>query len=139
MEVFKIITLTKDMEVGVLKIDTQHKELIDRLNAVTAMGVKSVSKEETQKTLDLLGEYIVKHFSDEEALQRQSGYPKYEWHKGQHQIYIAEFQKLKKEFIANGVSAKFTLDLNNSIINWIVRHIKSVDVEFGKYYTVAMH
>ncbi len=134
-----MITLTKDMEVGVPKIDAQHKELINRLNAVTAMGAKSVSKEETQKTLDLLGEYIVKHFGDEEALQRQSGYPKYEWHKGQHQIYIAEFQKLKREFAANGVSAKFTLELNSSIINWIVRHIKNVDAEFGKYYSAAVH
>ncbi|MDR1735901.1 MAG: bacteriohemerythrin [Oscillospiraceae bacterium] len=132
-----MITLTKDMEVGVAKIDAQHRELIDRLNAVTAMGAKSVSKEETQKTIDLLGEYIVKHFGDEETLQKQSGYPKYEWHRGQHQLYIGEFAKLKREFAANGVSAKFTLDLNNSIINWIVRHIKSVDVEFGKFYLSA--
>ncbi len=129
-----MITLTKDMLVGVPKIDTQHEELIDRLNKVTSMGAKSISKEETQKTIDLLGEYIVKHFGDEEALQKQSGYPKYEWHKGQHQMYVGEFRKLKAEFAANGISAKFTLDLNNSIINWIVRHIKSVDVEFGKFY-----
>ena len=133
-----MIALTKDMETGVAKIDEQHKELINRLNAVTSMGVKAVSKEETEKTLDMLGKYIQKHFSDEEALQKQSGYPKYEWHKGQHQIYVAEFKKLEKEFDANGQSAKFTLDLSNSIINWIVRHIKSVDVEFGKYYNAHM-
>jgi hemerythrin len=129
-----MITLSKDMETGVAKIDAQHRELVDRINAVTAMGAKSATKEETQKTLDLLGEYIVKHFSDEEALQEQAGYPKYEWHKGQHQQYVAEFQKLKKEFMTNGQSPKFTLDLSNSIINWIVKHIKSVDVEFGKFY-----
>jgi hemerythrin len=129
-----MITLTKDMEVGVQEIDAQHMELIDRLNAVTSMGVKSVTKQETQKTIDLLGEYIIKHFHDEETLQKQSGYPKYEWHKGQHQLYVREFEKLKKEFAVNGISAKFTLDLNNSIIVWIVKHIKSVDVEFGKYY-----
>ncbi len=129
-----MITLTKDMEVGVPKIDEQHKELVNRLNAVTTMGTTSASKEETQKTLNLLGDYIVKHFSDEEALQRQSGYPKYEWHKGQHQHYVDEFKKLKKEFDTNGASVKFSLDLNNSIITWIVKHIKSVDVEFGKYF-----
>jgi len=128
-----MIALTKDMEVGVAKIDTQHKELIDRLNSVISMGLKAYSKEETQRTLDLLGEYIVKHFTDEEALQQQSNYPKYEWHKGQHQIYIGEFKKLKTEFAANGHSPKFTLDMNNSIINWIVRHIKSADAELGKY------
>ena len=129
-----MIALTKDMEVGVPKIDEQHRELVSRINAVTSMGTTSATREETQKTLSLLGEYIIKHFSDEEALQRQSGYPKYEWHKGQHQLYIDEFKKLRKEFDTNGASMKFTLDLNNSIITWIVRHIKSVDVEFGKYY-----
>jgi len=129
-----MITLSKDMETGVAKIDEQHKDLVNRLNAVTSMGTKSASKEETEKTLNLLGEYIAKHFSDEEALQKQSGYPKYDWHKQQHQQYIAEFQKLKKEFATNGSSAKFTMDLSNSIITWIVRHIKSVDVEFGKFY-----
>jgi len=129
-----MITITNDMKTGISKIDAQHNELVDRLNAVTSMGVKSVSTEETQKTLDLLGDYIVKHFNDEEALQKQSGYPKYEWHKAQHQQYIAEFQKLKKEFATNGYSPKFTLGLSNSIINWIVKHIKSVDVEFGKHY-----
>jgi hemerythrin len=127
-----MITLTKDMEVGVPKIDEQHKVLIDRLNAVTYMGIKSLSIEETQKTLDLLSEYVVKHFGDEEALQKQSGYPKYEWHKGQHQLYIDELKKMKRELTANGISVKFTMDLNNSIIDWIVKHIKKVDVEFGK-------
>ena len=38
------------MEIGIFKIDSQHRELIERLNAVTAMGAKSVSKEETDKT-----------------------------------------------------------------------------------------
>ena len=128
-----MITLSKDMEVGVEKIDTQHKELIGRLNSVVSMGLKAVSKDETQKTLDLLGEYIIKHFTDEEALQRQSNFTKYEWHKGQHQIYISEFKKLNSEFAANGHSPKFTLDMNKSIINWIVRHIKSADVELAKH------
>jgi hemerythrin len=130
-----MIELTKDMEVGVSKIDAQHRELISRLNKVLSMGVNAVSKEETQKTLDLLSEYVVKHFGDEEELQKQtSAYNKYEWHKGQHQSYINEIQKLKKEFATSGVSAKFTLELNNSIVNWIVKHIKTVDTEFGKIY-----
>ena len=128
-----MITLSKDMEVGVEKIDTQHRDLIDRLNSIVSMGTRAVSKDETQKTLDLLGEYVLKHFTDEEALQQKHNYPKYGWHKGQHQSFIVEFKKLKAEFAANGHSAAFTIAMNNSIINWIVRHIKSADVELGRY------
>ena len=128
-----MVTLSKDMEVGVLEIDTQHMELINRLNALTSMGHDAVSKEETQKTIDMLGEYIVKHFTEEEELQRKNNYPGYESHKKMHQYYIHEFEKLKKEFDDNGHSLKFTMDLNNSLINWIVKHIKSADVELGKF------
>ena len=128
-----MIKLSKDMETGVPKIDTQHKELIDRINAVTAMGQKAFSKEEAEKTLDLLGDYIVKHFTDEEVLQKQSNYPKCEWHREQHQLYIKEFQKLKQEFNTNGYSTQFTLTLSNSVISWIVKHIKHADVELGKF------
>jgi hemerythrin len=128
-----MITLTPDMKTGVAKIDEQHQELVNRINAVVAMGTQAVSKEETQKTLDFLGEYIIKHFSDEQSLQRQcKGYTKYEWHKGQHDQYIATFKKLEEEFAETGPTAQFTVKLNSSIINWIINHIKTVDVEFGK-------
>jgi len=123
-----------DMETGVAKIDAQHKELIDRINAVISMEQKVFSKEETKKTLDFLGEYVVKHFTDEEALQVECKYPKYEWHKEQHQNFVNDFQKLRSEFVTDGASMKFTLDLNQSVISWVIKHIKSADVEFGRYY-----
>jgi hemerythrin len=126
--------MTKDLIVGVKLIDDEHKELIDRINAVLDMGTKSFSDAETKKTVDMLGDYIHKHFSDEEELQRKCGYPKHEWHKGQHKIYIGEFDKLKHEFEKNGASPAFSLALNNSIVGWILRHIKTVDVELGKFY-----
>jgi hemerythrin len=123
------------MEVGVVKIDEQHKELIDRINSLVTMGSKVFSQEETQKTLDFLGNYVVQHFGDEEELQKECNYPKYEWHKAIHQDFIKDFIKLKEEFARYGASFNFTLELNHRIVSWIVRHIKSEDVEFGKFYT----
>ena len=129
-----MITLTKDMEVGVPKIDSQHKELVDRINAVTAMGTKSATDEETKKTLNFLGEYVVKHFRDEEELHKQSNYPKMAEHKEQHKQFLKAFDDLKNEFLKSGSSAKLTLEINNSAITWVVRHIKSSDKDFGTFY-----
>jgi len=134
-----MITLTKDMEIGVAKIDEQHKELVERINTITSMGLKSVSKEETQKTLDLLGRYVVQHFGDEEALQRKCNYPKYEWHRQIHKDFIVDFTKIKEEFAINGPTLQFVVELNNRIVKWIVSHIKNVDVEFGKYYNAQKY
>ena len=128
-----MIQLSKDMEVGVVEIDAQHMELVNRINALMSTEHDVDSGEETQKTLNMLEEYIVKHFADEEELQRKNKYPEYESHKKMHQLFIDEFEKLKKEFEANGHSLKFTMDLNNSLINWLVKHIKSADVALGKF------
>jgi len=129
-----MLSLTKDMGTGVELIDTQHKELINRINSLLSIGEKSCSKEETQKTIDYLGEYIVKHFNDEQGLQVKSKYPKYKEHKEKHDKYISDFNKLEDEFLKNGNSIDFTLKLNNSLITWIIKHIKGDDVEFSKYY-----
>jgi hemerythrin len=129
-----MLSLTKDMETGVEKIDTQHRELINRINNLITAGEKAASKEETQKTIDYLGEYIVKHFSDEQEIQIKSKYPKYKEHKAKHAYYVNDFTKLNDEFAANGNSIAFTMKLQSSLITWIVQHIKGDDVEFGKFY-----
>jgi hemerythrin len=130
---FHMITFTLDLLTNVKTIDGQHKELINRINAVTSMGSKSAGKEETEKTLDMLGAYVVKHFNDEEALQILYGYPKYDIHHAQHQHFLSEYRKLKTEYTLNGPSVQFSLRLSKSIIDWITRHIKSSDSELGIY------
>jgi len=129
-----MLSLSKDMETGVEEIDSQHRELINRINNLLRVGEKPVSEEETRKTLDYLGEYVVKHFSDEEKLQLKTRYPKYEEHKKKHAFFVDDFKKLEKEFAGKSNSMEFSMKLNNSLITWIVKHIKGDDVEFGKYY-----
>ena len=128
-----MVNFTPDLEVGIMNIDTQHKELFKRINDVVALGVKSVSKEETDKTIKMLGDYIVKHFRDEEQLMAQKKYPKLDAHKLLHAQYIESFNKLKADYAANGPSANFTLLLNKSIIDWIVKHIRTQDKDFGQF------
>jgi len=127
-----MIKYTPDLETKVPKIDMQHKELFKRINDVIALGAKSASKEETDKTFMLLEEYIETHFRDEEELQRSVGYEKHEWHKDQHRLFKDTYMALKDEYYKKGPGAAFTLQLNKSIIEWIVKHIKHVDVELGK-------
>ena len=133
-----MIKFTKDMEIGISIIDEQHKELVDLINNITSMGIKSTSKEEVEKTLDFLGQYVVKHFNDEETLQRQYSYPDYERHKNIHKDFITDFVKFKEEFHAQGTSIKFAMTLNNFIVAWIVKHIKNADAAFGKFFKEKM-
>jgi hemerythrin len=126
------LKLTSDMLTHVPAIDEQHQELFNRINSLLALGLKA-GKEETEKTLDFLGNYIIKHFGDEEMLHLKSDYPKRTWHHEQHQKYIESFKQLKAEYAQSGASLQFTQRLDKSIIDWIVQHIKSADAEFGKF------
>ena len=130
--------LTKSMETGVAKVDEQHRELIGKINELISMGYQAFSKEETEKTIDLLAEYVVQHFADEEELQVQCDYPKYEEHRKQHQDFLIDFLARKKEFSEKETSAKFTLDLMVAVSNWVIKHIQGSDVEFSKYYKKVM-
>jgi hemerythrin len=129
-----MLSLTKDMETGVEKIDTQHRELISRINKLLEVGGSSASHEEIEKTIDYLGDYVVKHFSDEEELHIKSKYPRQPEHKKLHTSFIDDFAKLKAEYEKNGNSMEFTMKLNNILVTWIIKHIKGEDVEYGKYY-----
>ena len=130
-----LIEFTPDFFIHVAEIDAQHRELINRLNDVGALMGRSpaASKEETEKTLEFLSSYVIKHFSDEEALQRKIGYPLYKEHLQDHQYYLREVDKLKEEYKKNGYSTQFEFQLNKSIILWILEHIMTADRNIGTY------
>ena len=61
-----------DYEIGVELVDKQHKELFKRLGdfiqTVRSDEEKEKKKEEVEKTLNFMGEYVTTHFDAEEAL-----------------------------------------------------------------------
>ena len=128
-----MIAITADLLTHVKTIDEQHQKLIEHLNNVELLGTKSHTQEETEKALNFLGDYIIEHFSNEEALMLESNYPKYDWHHNWHQSYIAKFQLLQDEYIKNGPSDEFSHILNEFLIKWILTHIKNVDVALGAH------
>lgn len=130
-----MLQFTEDMKIGMPLIDSQHKSMIDFANKLSVLCEENPGKEGLMESLDFLGNYVVQHFSDEEKLQVESNYPRYEQHRGIHQEFVETFQSLHAEFEKNGPSAEFTEALTNSVFNWIITHIKKEDVVFGKHYT----
>ena len=128
-----MIALTPDLLTNVPEIDEQHKELFNHLSATELIGTAPLTKEEIEETLEFLGAYVVKHFADEEKLMLESGYPKFDWHHTWHQGYIAECKKMKEEYATNGLSEQFADKLNESIVRWYIKHVRTVDVALGKH------
>lgn len=130
-----MLQFTEDMKIGIPLIDAQHKSMIDFANELAVLCGANPSREELKASLDFLGNYVVQHFGDEEIMQIESHYPRYEQHRGIHQEFVETFQSLYAEFEKNGPSAEFTVVLNNRVLHWIITHIKKEDLVFGKHYT----
>lgn len=126
---------TEDMKIGVPHIDLQHKEMMDFADKTVALCTANPSREEMQEHLDFLGNYVVKHFGDEEKLQIESKYPRYPQHKEIHDEFVRTFHSLYAEFQKNGPSSELSSILTSKVTNWIITHIKKEDITFGKHYT----
>ena len=66
-------------------IDTQHRELIDKINKLLESCETSKDKLVAVKTLDYLADYTEFHFGEEERLQESIQYPGMAAHKREHE------------------------------------------------------
>lgn len=123
----------KSYEVGVEKIDAQHKELFVKINNLLEACSARKGKEEVLNTIDYLGKYVITHFSDEEKLQRDNNYPEYKNHKAAHENFIKDYEKLKARMEEEGVSVNFIVTVNKVVVDWLVKHIGSADKAVGAF------
>jgi hemerythrin len=114
-------------------IDEQHKKLFDALNAFLRTSSEKKSREEVKKSLDFLNDYTIKHFFDEEQLQKQYEYPDYPNHHELHEGLKKTVRELQHDFIMNGPSAKLISEVEKKVGDWLVAHIKTQDVKIGAY------
>ncbi|MDR1166651.1 MAG: hemerythrin family protein [Deltaproteobacteria bacterium] len=125
---------SKNLELGVAKIDAQHKELFVQADKLLDRSQQS----RIPQTLDFLKGYVVKHFSAEEALQKISLYPKAPFHHGLHVDFVNKFKKLYDQFLSAGEKLTVVMAINSMVTNWLKDHILVHDKEFADYYIKKM-
>ena len=112
-------------------IDTQHKELIDKINKLLDSCETSKDKVVAVKTLDYYTEF---HFGEEEKLQESINYPGIAEHKKEHdklrQVVKDLYNMLEEE---EGPSDAFVEQVNKNVIEWLYRHIKGFDRSVAEY------
>lgn len=126
-------TWDKKWSVGVDKIDNQHKELFDRINKLVASMKQGKGKDEVIDTLNFLEEYVIKHFNDEEELQRKNNYPKYEIQHKEHEEFRSSLRELRKVFESTGISALFVINVQQKMSSWWRKHIRELDKDLGNF------
>ena len=127
------ITWTKDFSVGIEEIDSQHRELFNRINNLDAALRQGKVKEEILRVINFLDEYAVTHFGTEEKYMVAYDYPDYRHHREKHEWFRREFSGIKNK-LGNGTSLADIIGLSNHLlIDWFCNHIRTADMSLGGF------
>jgi len=127
------IAWSKELEIGDETIDMQHKDLIEKFNAFMSACTAEQGQEELESSLDFLCEYTVKHFTDEEALQRRINYPEYKKHKQLHDEFQVRVANLADLFKQKGPSDAIVARISTDVGEWLITHVKWEDTKLASY------
>jgi hemerythrin len=121
------------LSIGVEEIDKQHKQLLSHFDQLLKACETGKGLEELNRLLGFLDEYVIKHFNDEESIQRLRNYPDYPAHKKEHESFITRLKLLKQEISTEGVAIHHLVETNNLLLKWLLHHISTVDVQLGTF------
>jgi hemerythrin len=124
----------KDYETGNELVDGQHREIFRLVQQVLDMDTFSGRKEKIEAALSFLADYVVRHFSTEEALMNESEYPEMQQHTDEHKYLTNEVVKFMEFYSAEGSKISVSESMNNLVISWLNTHIKGSDKNFAGYY-----
>jgi len=115
------------------KIDSQHKWLVDNLNAFLHAMMNGEGVDKIKGMLEKLGDYVVFHFKDEEAFLKKIGYPKLEEHKKIHSNFVEELGNLGDVLLEQGPSPELAIVLQEKVAMWLVNHITVTDMDYRHF------
>ncbi len=121
------------MEVGIARVDAQHKQLVEKITELQTAMREARGKEVVGSIVDFLGKYVIEHFSTEETLMRMHGYPDYEKHLALHAGFKKEFAELSAKLKAGEVGNLISIQVQSKLSDWLVNHIMNVDRMAGAY------
>ena len=116
----------KKYDIGIPKVDAQHRTLVDMLNKLNAAKKTEQAPQVIEQTLNGLLNYTKTHFADEETAMRDAKYPELARHRQEHLDLTDQVILLQKK-------APVTFELLSFMSDWLKFHICDSDRKFGEY------
>ena len=124
--------VTPDLETGNALIDREHRELFRAINRLLDACGQGQGRTVLKDTVTFLNDYVKKHFSDEENLQKKSNYPGLPAHRQFHEKYRRQLADVSRSIEAEGATIKAIGDLNQ-LAGILISHIRREDKRLAAY------
>lgn len=118
---------TATMATDVPEVDRQHRQLFDMVNQLEAAARQGKAREEIDRMLNFLGDYVQQHFSTEERLMAERHCPSLEKNKQAHAALIKTYTEWRQQYEEKGAKLSLVMELKNILSQWLVSHICGID------------
>ena len=117
--------------VGKKEFDDHHKRLFVLINQLYEAMHAGKGQEELQKILNNLFDYTVFHFSSEEKLLLQNGYPEYQKQLAQHEAFKAKIIDYRTKLAKGQIG--LSLQVATFLKDWLLNHILVEDKKYEAF------
>ena len=121
------IKWSKDWELGIPVVDSQHQRIVQYINKI---GDKNIARDK-QAIEDIMAElkdYTRSHFAFEETLMEEAGYGFVKAHARVHELFIRKIDDYWQEH-KNGKD--ISDDLMKTLESWLYNHIMHDDQDYS--------
>jgi hemerythrin len=121
----------KEYSVNIASIDAQHQNLFAIAAELHKAMCSGQARTAVGKILDRLIHYTASHFSHEERLMQQHGYPDFAAHKMAHEALKKQVIDFQTEFNAGKVAV--SVELMSFLQDWLQKHIQGTDMRYSPF------
>lgn len=116
---------------GIVALDNEHRELVEQINQLGEAIRDRSGGEVLQDVLAVLDQYTGHHFSHEERLMQEYGFPGLDEHRQIHQQLRAKVKEIKQD--SDTAPELVAQELYKLLRRWLLEHIVEIDKKYGPY------
>jgi len=120
------VNWSEQYSVKVKELDNQHKKLFDIINKLDSNMRLGKGREILGLVLKDMVEYTKVHFTTEERILRNTGYPDYDKHKSIHENVTEKVSSIHKKYL-EGNALTLSIETMDYLKNWLSKHILGTD------------
>ena len=123
----------EQLSVNVPEIDAEHRHFIGLVNELNEAIITRMSLEVIQNRMQLVIDDAVKHFSHEELLFIQWGYPEAEIHAKRHAQILIAMNQIMEVFQRGGLEYEW-IEAGLNVKKALIEHLLTEDMKYRDYY-----
>jgi len=127
----KVFRFEEEFKLGIEAVDCEHIRLVEMLNDVYARLGEGDRRDAAALLDSTLANYVIEHFTNEEAFLESIGYPQLEDHRRIHEAFRKTFQQ-QQALLAGADDTAFRTVLADTYA-WIITHIGKTDRKYAGF------